>query len=319
MLRYKKREKIIFLAGLICFIAYLLWLFLIPHRLAFSPKMLNASRIMKEAVFMIREHNDRSGIEIDGALDPARTGLIGPGYSALVTTKGNLAAKRTATNPNMAGLIVYLLEKAGVKKGDTIAIGSSASFPGLLIASLAAARVLEVKPVFIFSLGASSYGASNPDFNLLHIFLLLQKQGLFADEPAAVSLGGQGDMGKEFKAEMKRQLIEQIRQTGIPFIYEPDFRKNVLQRMAIYRNNAPGGKISAFINSGGGEANIGLSSLVLKVKPGLNSTLPLVPENKRGVLFEMASLNVPCIHLLFIKGLVQKYNVPYDATSIPVN
>ena len=85
--------------------------------------------------------------------------------------------------------------------------------------------------------------------------------------------------------------------------------------MEIYRKNAPRGKISAFINSGGGDANIGLSNLVLKVKPGLNTKLPLPPEKKRGVLFEMVSQHVPCIHLLFIKGLVRKYGLPWDPVA----
>ena len=310
---HDKKSKPIIYAGIISLIIYLLWFFLSPHRvLPFSAEMVKAARIMEKAVLEIGEHCDTSGIRIDAALDPNHTGLIGPGYSDIVTTKGNLESKRTTTHPDMAGLIVYLLEKAGVKKGDTIAIGSSASFPALMIASLSAAKALEVKPVLIFSLGASSYGATRPDFNLLDMYLLLRERGIFSVEAAAVSLGGEGDIGKEFSPEIKKQLIDQIRQASIPFIYEPGFRKNVLTRMGIYRENAVGGKISAFINTGGGDANIGLSNLVLKVKPGLNTKLPLPPEDERGVLFEMASQDVPCIHLLFIKGLVRKYGLPWD-------
>lgn len=313
--RNRKYRRIIYFAGIVSLTVYLLWFFLTPHRLAFSPKMVKAAHIMGEAISIIREYCDQSGISIDSSIDPDRTGLIGPGYSDIVTTKGSLGAKRTTTNPDMAGLIVYLLEQAGVKKGDTIALGSSASFPALMIASLSAAKALEVNPVFIFSLGASSYGATNPDFNLLDMFLVLQKRGVFSVRPAAVSLGGEGDIGREFKPEIRKELIEQIRQSNIPCIYEPDLRKNVLTRMEIYRKNAPAGKISAFINTGGGDANIGVSNLVLKVKPGLNRKLLLPPEEKRGVLFEMASQNVPCIHLLFIKGLVQKYNLPFDPVA----
>ena len=311
-----KKSKSIIYAGMISLIVYLLWFFLSPHRsLPFSEEMVKAAGIMERAVLIIGEYCDKSGIRIDTTLDPNHTGLIGPVYSDIVTTKGNLEAKRTTTNPEMAALIVYLLEKAGVKKGDTIAIGSSASFPALMIASLSAAKAMEVDPILIFSLGASSYGATNPDFNLLDMFLLLQGRFIFSVKSAAVSLGGEGDIGKEFNPEIKKELIEQIGQTKIPFIYEKDFRKNVLTRMEIYRKNAPRGKISAFINSGGGDANIGLSNLVLKVKPGLNIKLPLPPEKKRGVLFEMASQNVPCIHLLFIKGLVRKYGLPWDPVA----
>lgn len=310
--QYRKRKIIIYIAGVVSLIVYLLWFFFVPHRLVFSEKMKKAARVMQQALLITGEYCGQSAIEINPALDPNRTGLIGPAYSAITTTKGNLEAKRTTANPDMAGLILCLLEKAGVKKGDTIAIGSSASFPALMIASLSAAKALGVKPVLIFSLGASSYGATNPEFNLLDIFMLLQQKGIFSLEPVAVSLGGAGDMGEEFKPGMKGQLIAQIRKSGIPFIHEADFRKNVLTRMAIYRKNAPKGKISAFINTGGGEANLGLSNFVLRVKPGLNRGLPLPPEKKRGVLFEMADRGVPIIHLLFIKGLVQKYHLPFD-------
>ncbi|MCK4762172.1 MAG: poly-gamma-glutamate system protein [Candidatus Aminicenantes bacterium] len=314
----RKAKKIIYFAGIVSLIVYLLWFFLTPHRfLPFSSKMIEAARIMEKALFVIREYREKSGIEIDRILDPNGTGLIGPAYSPIVTTKGHLQAKRTTTNPEMAALIVFLLQKARVKKGDTIAIGCSASFPALMIAALSAAKAMAVNPVLIFSLGASSYGASDPGFNLLDMFLLLREKGVFPVQPAAMSLGGEGDAAGEWKPETKKKLLEQIRQSGIPFIYELDFRKNVHTRMDFYRKNAPDGKIAAFINCGGGEANIGLSSLVLKVKPGLNRSLPLPLEKERGVLFEMANRDVPCIHLLFIKGLVRQYGLPWDPVPLP--
>ncbi|MCK4762169.1 MAG: hypothetical protein KAW12_08230 [Candidatus Aminicenantes bacterium] len=56
---------------------------------------------------------------------------------------------------------------------------------------------------------------------------------------------------------------------------------------------------------------------MLKVKPGLNRELPLPLEKERGVLFEMANRDVPCIHLLFIKGLVRQYGLPWDPVPLP--
>ncbi len=307
----KRLRKYIYLAGVISLIIYLVWFFLVSHRvLIFSEDGVKAVRSMERAVLVMRRHCDKEGIKIDKIVDPGRTGLIGPAYSGIVTTKGNLEAKQAAVNPAMAGLIVHLLKQAGVKRGDTIALGSSGSFPGLMIAGLAAAEVMGLRPVVIFSLGASSYGASDLGFNLLDMFLLLKKSGVFSVEAAAVSLGGEGDIGGGFGPGMKERLIEQIRRSKIQFIYEPDLRENVLARMAFYRKHAVGGRIAAFINSGGGEANIGTSSLVLKVKPGLNRMLPLPPERERGVIFEMAHSHVPCIHLLYIKGLIQEYGLP---------
>ncbi len=108
---------------------------------------LRAARIMGQAVHAIAAERERSGNSFEPSSDPNRTGLVGPQDSPLVTTVGELEAKRTTTNPNMAGLIVLLLRQAGVKAGDSVAIGSSGSFPALLVASLAAAKAMDVQPV----------------------------------------------------------------------------------------------------------------------------------------------------------------------------
>jgi poly-gamma-glutamate system protein len=87
--------------------------------------------------------------------------------------------------------------------------------------------------------------------------------------------------------------------------------------MQIYRRGADAGRIAAFINIGGSYANLGTSELALALKPGLNTHMEIPAKPKRGVLFEMAAEGVPCIHLLFIKGLATKYGLPWDPTPLP--
>lgn len=293
----------------------------------FSPKrplprlggdqMINAARLMEKAITIVGSGYVKSGIEIDEMIDPNHTGLVGPENSGLATTLGQLEAKRTTTNPDMAGLIVHLLHQAGVAAGDTIAVGSSASFPALMIATLAATQAMQVYPVVILSLGASSYGSTSADFNLLSIYQLLLRAGVFNIRPAAISLGGEKDIGQDFKPEIKERLLKQIQTSGIPLIYEPNLQKNVAARMKIYQGNSSAGRISAFVNIGGSYANFGTSALALELKPGLNKDVSLPAKAERGVLFEMAAQEIPCIHLLFIKGLAMKYGLPWDPIPLP--
>ncbi len=277
---------------------------------------IRAATIMEQGIRAVRAARERAGAVLDASIDPNRTGLIGPEVSPLVTTVGELEAKRTTTNPNMAALLVSLLDEAGVRRGDTVAIGSSGSFPALLLASLAAAKSMGVQPLVILSLGASSFGATDPDFNLLDLYNLLRSEHICSGAPAAVSLGGDKDTGSDFDAAVRERLIRRIAADSVAFLTEPDLDRNAAERMRIYRDNARG-RLAAFINSGGSSANIGTSRLVLGVRPGLNTQMRLPQAAERGVMFDMAARGIPVIHLLYIKGLVQQASLPWDPIPLP--
>ncbi len=304
-------------AGIVSLLAWLLLQTLSPQpSIPWSAEMREASGRMELAIAAVARHYENAGIEIDESLDPNRTGLIGPEYSPLFTTLGQLEAKRTTTNPDVAGLIVHLLHRAGVSAGDTIAVGCSASFPALMIATLSAAEAMGVQAVTILSLGASAYGATRPEFNLLDIYELLMSEGIVSSAPAAISLGGEGDVGADLDPAFRERLLQQIRMSGIPLLHDPDLRGNVAQRMAIYLGASPG-RVAAFVNIGGSDANLGTSPLVLKTQPGLNTEMLLPPLAERGVLSEMAARGIPVIHLLNIRGLALRYALPWDPIPLP--
>jgi len=314
----QKIIRLIVIASIVSLSAYLLVKISSPSGfLPYSDKMIRAAQIMEKAIVTIRAHCDSAGIPIDETNDPNRTGLIGSEISPIATTLGNLGAKRTTTNPNFAALVVQLLDETGISSGDTIAIGCSASFPALMIATMAAAQAMEIYPIIIISLGSSSYGATNPDFNLLHIYEVLVQKRILTIKPAAISVGGDKDVGRDFDPQIKEQLIQQIDSSGLPFIHEPDLEKNVARRMKLFEGNSSKSRIAAFVNIGGSYANIGTSELVLKVKPGLNKPNFIPPNSERGVLFEMATRNIPIVHLLYIKGLALKYGLPWDPIPLP--
>ena len=91
---------------------------------------------MEEGIRLVSEYCLDAGIPLEAGLDPNRTCLIGPQLSPLFTSLGQLEAKRTTLNPDVAGLMVYLLQVAGVSAGDTVALGASGSFPGLWLSEI---------------------------------------------------------------------------------------------------------------------------------------------------------------------------------------
>ena len=281
-----------------------------------SEEMHDAAGRMRKAIDVIAGYHETAGIEIDETIDPNRTGLIGPEYTDLFTSLGQLEAKRTTTNPDLAALMVHLLGRAGVAPGDTVGVGASASFPALMIATLAAAEAIGARPVAIVSLGASSYGATRPDLDLLRIYQLLLAAGVISTPPSAISLGGEGDVGAGFEPAFREGLLDRVRSSGVPLLNEPVFRENVARRMAIYLG-AGAGRVAAFVNIGGNDANLGTSPMVLGVAPGLNEGLPLPADAERGVLYEMSARGIPVIHLLHVRGLARNHGLPWDPVPLP--
>ena len=319
----RRRVHCIVAAGAVSLLAWLLLQVVSPQLpIPWTSEMREAAERMHRAATTVSQFHERAGMAIDASLDPNRTGLIGPEYTALFTSLGQLEAKRTTTNPDVAGLLVHLFHRAGVSAGDTIAVGSSGSFPALMIATLTAAEAMGVYPVTILSLGASSYGATNTEFNLLDIHELLTKEDVLDTPPAAVSLGGEGDVGADLDPAFREDLLQEMRTRGIPLLEDPDLRRNVARRMALYTGapaNIPAarGRPAAFVNIGGSDANLGTSPTVLRIRPGLNAELAVPPAHQRGVLSEMAARNIPVIHLLNIRGLALRYGLPWDPVPLP--
>jgi len=137
-----------------------------------------AAKIMEESLEVIKEERLSKEIPIDEKLDPNKTGLIGEEYSLLTTTLGNLSAKRTSTNPDFAALMVKFFYEAKLQPGDVVAIGSSGSFPALLIAALSSCKAMNLNPLIIYSIGASEYGATIPELTFIDMLESLNKKNV---------------------------------------------------------------------------------------------------------------------------------------------
>lgn len=298
---------------------FLLLVKLIPlkEETALKKEMISSAETMERAMAVLRDCQREKGISFDRKVDPNQTGLIGVETSSITTSLGSLEAKRTTTNPNFAALVVFLLKKAGVKEEETIAVGASGSFPALILAILSAARAMNLSPLLISSLGASQWGANRPNFHSLRMQECLLKRGMFDIKPIAVSIGGERDRGEDMKAEGRLLLTNDIKRSRILFVSEPNLEQNVRFRMRLYRERAGQDEIKAFVNIGGSWTNMGVDSQILRLKPGLIKIPRLPSRGKRGMIYEMAANKVPVIHLLYIRGLVQRYGLSWDPMPLP--
>lgn len=313
------RTPAVLIAAAVLSLAYLLLTLLVPPAATgVRDEMVEAARLMADAEFALKACRAGRNVPIDPATDPNGTGLIGVERSAITTSAGRLEAKRTTTNPAFAGLVVRLLHEAGVRRGEAVAVGASSSFPALIVATLAAAKAAGVEPLIISSLGASEWGANVPSFTWLDMEDCLRSKDLFAVRPIARAIGGDQDVGRDMTSEGRALLAARLRAAGGPVLDEPDLERNVAQRMALYRQYAGGRPIGAFVNVGGSWANMGTDPDVLKLEPGLARRIIVPPPARRGVIQAMAAAGVPVIHLLNVRGLCERYGLPWDPRPLPL-
>jgi poly-gamma-glutamate system protein len=282
-------------------------------------EQLRAAEIMQEATTAIKASRLASGIPIDRNLDPNETGLIGEEFTSITTSVGILEAKRTATNPDFAALIVRYFKEAGLGPGDVVAVGASGSFPSLILATLSAARALDLEPIIIYSVGASMYGATIPEFTFIDMLEAAREAGVIPYTLTAVSLGGEGDEGAGVLFEDGTEVMEAIAErAGVPVIREDSIAASIRKRLEVYEEHSRGRPIMCFVNVGGASANYGNTLASLEFPNGLVMRPPLLAAGpERGLVFEFAAAGIPVIHLLDVRGLALRNGIPVDPVPLP--
>jgi poly-gamma-glutamate system protein len=290
-----------------------------PPPASLQDQQLDAARLMARSLEAIRAMRLAKGLPINREVDPNETGLIGEEFTPLTTSLGDVEAKRTATNPAFAALLVKYFREAGLSRGDVVAVGASGSFPAFVLATLCASRVLELEPVVIYSVGASMYGANLPGFTFVDILAGLRTRGLLPYRLEAVSPGGYRDEGKGVLFdESGTALLDETRRSGLPIIDAASLADSIRQRLRVYEQARGSRPIRCFVNIGGAAASFGNTPASLAVPNGLVRTLPEVPADPtRGLVFEFASRGVPVVHLLFVRGLARDNQLPYDPVPLP--
>jgi poly-gamma-glutamate system protein len=262
--------------------------------------------------------------------------------SEITTDSGDLYSKRSSVNPNMAAIFVAWLSELDLKKGDVVALQQTGSYPALDIAMLSAIKTLELKPLIIFSVGASQFGANRANFTWPDIYKNLVEKGLFNYDILGATLGGSRDNGYGMTPAAVLKLNDSIKRNGYKTInipYHHATTTSIKTRLDMYKKAAGDEKIKAYINVGGNMASIGLKQpkvISVEEKDGKKKTvenkvvtkLPSFPtgvvkelptgySSVRSVAVDFLKEGVPVVNIRDISSsIIKKYGLTYNPATV---
>lgn len=283
------------------------------HADAFRRKA-QAVRLMQRAEKAIRDEKTRRGIPVDPKNDSAGYGVIGPQFTLITTDRGSQAAKSLAAHPNFAAAVTQMMLEAGVRKGDLVAVGVTGSLPGLNLAVISACQVIGCEPIVITSVGASMFGATDPEMTWLDMERVVADRGVMNVRSTAASLGGGGDVGRGLSPAGRDLLAAAAARNAVVLLEPPTLLEAVRQRVAIYDSIAAvrGRPIRLYVNVGGGVASLGGAQNANLIPTGLTRRLAARNYPNRGVVNILAERRIPVIHLLQVEKLARQFGVLDD-------
>ena len=278
-------------------------------------EMLRAARLMQRCERLIEARKSSLGLIVD-SLDINRTGLIGIEFSAITSTVGDLPAKRTSTNPDMAALIVRELVAHGVSDTDTVLVSMTGSFPALNLAVLCALSVLDVPAFIMTSLSASSYGANQENFTWLHMERLLLDHDLLSHRSDVVTLGAGSDVGGGLLGEGPGILRAAAAELGYELAESENYREQRELRRGLRGSPQD---YSLYINIGGNREALGPAGRELPagwINPK-SAGWKEIRGVKTGAIFDFLKAGIPVLNLLHVEALAQQYGLPIDPPPLP--
>ena len=276
-----------------------------------------AAMKMQESMGMLKDVRMEKGIFIDQENDPNETGLVGSQFSLITTDEGDLDAKLTTLDPNFAAAMVELLNQAKLERGDTIAVMLTGSMPGANMAMLIACKVMDIYPIIISSIGASQWGANDPDMTWLDMERILFSNRYISARSIAASIGGRNDQGRLLSPKGRELIRNNINKNGLPLISGRGLEHNIDQRMKFFGNI----NYKAVVNIGGGVASLGTSFNLRLLKPGIVFRKDIEKitsgDGIDGAIVRFSRKDIPLIHILNIEKLTNELGIDYAPIPLP--
>lgn len=283
------------------------WTQTVPHPRA--AEMRAAARQAASWFDLIAELKDSRGVEVDRTVSTPFPAMIGADYTPLTTTLGSLKAKVTSANPEFAAVITRLLIEAGIDSNSVVGVTQSASFPSLAVSSMAALQTLGCKAVVISSIGASTYGANQPECTWLDMEAWLRERGGLKYRSMLVTLGAGEDRGDGLTEEGLDEMSAAALRNGYE-VYRPASLQESIEHKADLLRRAG---IDLLINIGGNHASLGGCVHGATIPNGFHSRYAGCTDPNRGLISLTSERSVPYIHLLNIRDLAIRYGLELEA------
>lgn len=281
---------------------------------------IEASTKTQQCFDAIKQYKIDHGIAF-GEEDSFDSGMIGPEYTSIYTTMGDLRSKKTCLNPNFSALYIKFFQEASVKENDEIAIIMSGSFPTLNIAVMVASEVFNVKTCLMASIGSSSYGATDEELTFFDMVEYLNDCGLLNTRLDYVSFGGDYDTGSEFDPTVKEAITSRINNSTTTLISEENYVDNINLRTKLILDKCPNCKL--LISNGGSLVAMGkgmdaTTNIHGLVKPNYLTTFSLNKKTENiGLIDTFLKMDIVCCQMLNISSVCQSYDMPFNPDTIP--
>ena len=282
-----------------------LWMLAAPAGL--SPEEERLWEKVRSAQLHLSQWRQDNGTVTPLENDPWRCGLIGLEWSETTTTLGALTSKQTACNPAWAVQFSRWFTELGLKPGDPVAIYSSGSFPGLLLNVIVAAEAMQLEPLLIVSLGASTWGANHPDISWPVIATELRRNGSIRKRADYYTLGGGSELGHGMPDGGEVLLRQAADDANVELLTTDNLEEMITLKVRLLETS----QSRLLINIGGSQANLGDAEAVLRLQPGL---VPAghADQAGNGVIGIAMRKNIPVIHMLNVKSISERVGIPYD-------
>jgi poly-gamma-glutamate system protein len=177
-----------------------------------------------------------------------------------------------------------------------------------LLNAIAAAEAMQLEPLLIVSLGASTWGANHPDNPWPVVAAELRRSGFVSKRADYYTLGGGAELGHGLPPEGDALLRRAASDAGVELLTADNLEGVISRKMELLEEFQP----RVLVSIGGSQANLGSAEAVLRLQTGL---VPVhqAAQAGNGVIGAAMRDGIPVIHMLNIKSISNRVGIPYDS------